>query len=614
VVNKIIYYETHAYGQDWFNKMLTITGDGFGDFNYIDYSGEDPNYVQWEISDVPDGEYVIYAQSKDGFAPYTVGPIDEVHITIDRSSPSKISFGEDDHLKVEPLTKEQTTLYPCKPVAEIVVPQDGDVLGNTDVSYNPPEAYISDSTQWGMVDYKYSPYTEWLNIRVKAYTPHPGEYWFKPSVATWRVWINNSEGETIYQSGAGFNMLQSIYYEGETEVGAAINLFLQGSPFEQTKLWTSNGNWYKMWDVINEFSKGYGFVYFAGHGNPMSWGDHLPGIPGGRGPGMVNGLKNINLDLGWARYESEEGDPLFPMDQLTNGYMQPITIIGGCHNSMFDSSLMRLLMDPNKVLFTVLHGAWVPECFGWWLARMPQGGAIATIGNTGLGYGSYGPVGFLYVGGFVDTTFFKKYYLEGYDVLGETHIQTLIALVQESYHRKTFEEWTLLGDPSLKIGGYDLSSLDSLDVDDDIEIGDIELSGKNTISTKITNLHSENLYDLDWEIRIDSINPLARYFKLTGTKLGELFKGRILSGGYTTGHIDTLEPGETLDIASGSVFGLGHVAVNISVWDRHDPVDPFDDELLQYKLTTDTNMDGVPDIEEDGFLLGSRLLLYHGEE
>ena len=32
---------------------------------------------------------------------------------------------------------------------------------------------------------------------------------------------------------------------------------------------------------------------------------------------------------------------------------------------------------------------WIPKCWSWWLTSNPDGGAIATLGNTGLGMGEH---------------------------------------------------------------------------------------------------------------------------------------------------------------------------------------------------------------------------------
>jgi len=195
-------------------------------------------------------------------------------------------------------------------------------------------------------------------------------------------------------------------------------------------------------NVIKEFSKGYGFVVFDGHGSPTAWATHFLGHASHTDV-WVNGLMTYNMDL------------------LQNKNMPSIFIIGGCHNSEFNISLMDFMN--NEWTYQPTY-----ECFGWHIVKMADRGAIASIGNTGLGYGESGgdrngngvPDCVEYNGGYIEDRFFEAYGVEGKDVLGETwgtaitnYINTFPPL-EDRIDAKTIEEWVLLGDPSLKIGGY----------------------------------------------------------------------------------------------------------------------------------------------------------------
>lgn len=77
------------------------------------------------------------------------------------------------------------------------------------------------------------------------------------------------------------------------------------------------------------------------------------------------------------------------------------------------------------------HGNPVPECFSWYLIKLPHRGAIATIGNTGLGYGILGKdctIGGL--DGGICIEFFKQYGTEGHHILGDAYTQTLRSYVE----------------------------------------------------------------------------------------------------------------------------------------------------------------------------------------
>ena len=579
MIRKIITYETETYGSDWFNKILTITGDGFGDLDNLG--------VPWDTTGLPAGEYTVYAQSCLQSDPFIMGPIDNVTFTIDHEQESLVNFHEWDHLLVEKLDEDQERLYPGKPVAHIVTPSPDNILGNTNVNYNPDEAYCSDYTGWGHVRY----WDEVMYIKTKSYDPSPKDNLSHfGSFTTVTIWVEDSQGNTVY---GPIDKNSKTYFEGEMECQKALDYMPE--EFEQIDLWSSSGNWAGMWDVIDTMSEGQGFVYFAGHGNPMSWGDHLPGIPGGRGNGMINGLKCFSLDFGLARYETETGDPILPMDKLTNGNKLPVLLVGGCHNSAIDACFLRLFADPDEVLFTVLHGLWVSETWAWWLERVSRGGAIGTIGCSGLGYGYLGASCINGLGGWINPEFFRVYAEDERDVLGETFTQTITNYVDQigwgvESDRKTFEEWMFLGDPSLKIGGYGASQSAEAGREQIVEIGDIVPNG-SVITSTITNIGPTDLEDLEWEMQVVSDSPLGEYFGGTPFLLW-LFKGRVMEQ-INEGLCSDLLVDETIDIASEPVFGIGHIKVKIYVYQ--------DDALAAYKI-------------EDGFVFLNKMILAHPEE
>jgi len=195
-------------------------------------------------------------------------------------------------------------------------------------------------------------------------------------------------------------------------------------------------------NVIKTFSQGCGFAVFDGHGSPTAWATHFVGYASHNDP-WVNGLMTYNMDL------------------LQNNYMLPIFVIGGCHNSEFNISLLDFMKNVWTYQPTY-------ECFSWHVVKMAKRGAIATIGNTGLGYGDTGgdrnengiPDCVEYNGGYIEDRFFHAYGVEGKEILGETwgtaitnFLNTYDAM-KDRIDCKTIEEWVLLGDRSLKIGGY----------------------------------------------------------------------------------------------------------------------------------------------------------------
>jgi len=202
-------------------------------------------------------------------------------------------------------------------------------------------------------------------------------------------------------------------------------------------------------NMIREISAGAGFLLFDGHGSPGSWNTHWPGIH--------------NWD------DTPGGISCYDFFDFANSGKYPICVIGGCHNSQFNITLISTALN---LPFTWAHGVPYAECFGWHMARKQDGGAIASFGNTGLGYGSVGDNGDLdgdgvdlpdtveALGGYQEAMFFKTYN-EGVDILGavwggaERSYMNTFPGMSDQTDCKTLEQWPLLGDPSLKIGGYE---------------------------------------------------------------------------------------------------------------------------------------------------------------
>ncbi|MBS3748903.1 MAG: hypothetical protein KGY67_04300 [Candidatus Thermoplasmatota archaeon] len=231
-------------------------------------------------------------------------------------------------------------------------------------------------------------------------------------------------------------------YEGEENTLAALENM---TGFNPVKLWVSTGAFTGPKDVIRTINQGCGFMFFEGHASPVAWGTHPPEIE--KNGTWVWGLKNYHMNF------------------LMNRYKLPIVVAAACHNGQFDVTPLNLL---DKLRGEVVHvGEWARECWAWKLTSQPFGGSIATISNTGLGMSKEDKDSMEGAGDFMDMQFFVEYGNNRQDYVGEVWMDSISNYIDEfpvdwtdpagsdsSYDAKTPQEWTLFGDPSLKIGGY----------------------------------------------------------------------------------------------------------------------------------------------------------------
>lgn len=206
--------------------------------------------------------------------------------------------------------------------------------------------------------------------------------------------------------------------------------------------------------VNDAMNPGAGFAYFCGHGSPGSWSTHFP--PDG---------------LEWTTgYNLPDMIPLHNQEKL------PITVVGGCHNGQFDVGLTNMLKGIKEYgimgyfftqPFRFYYNEWVPNCWAWWLTSKSNGGAIATIANTGLGTHGEGDQDYNEIAdylevldGWLELRFLELYGELDQDDLGLNHAQAMTEYLHvflgsnEKMDTKMVQQWELFGDPSLKIGGY----------------------------------------------------------------------------------------------------------------------------------------------------------------
>ena len=231
-----------------------------------------------------------------------------------------------------------------------------------------------------------------------------------------------------------------VGYEGEYYGDLAIENM---TGFNPIRLYTSDGTFTSQDDVIETLDKGCGFVYFVGHGNPQSWGNHPPDD-----------------------HEFLTGLNVQSMFKLKNDNMYPICVVSGCHNNQFDVSILKVFDQT-----ALYRGEATLECWGWRILRKVGGGSIASFGTTALGHTKEDKYSFS--GGIneLEVQLFKQYGKNGVDKVGDVLLESWRwyldtypinwsssnnnDLADSWVDTQVVESYVLFGDPSLKIGGYE---------------------------------------------------------------------------------------------------------------------------------------------------------------
>ena len=222
-------------------------------------------------------------------------------------------------------------------------------------------------------------------------------------------------------------------YEGES-ICTSISEYLEG--YTLTSLFTSDGTLTSPEDIVDALNQGCGLFFTSGRGGT----DRIRMV-------MPEGTEFVAFHNKY-------------IPQLNNKGMYPICVLGECIHAKFDVSLLNILGGFSQQNC-------IPECIAWRLIRKPGGGAIAVITNTNICYGATGDqndnevldMAEIYVGG-LSVEVFRLLGQENLQYLGDLHAQTLrnyvnrYDVMSDKIHCKSVEEFTLLGDPSLRIGGY----------------------------------------------------------------------------------------------------------------------------------------------------------------
>ena len=199
--------------------------------------------------------------------------------------------------------------------------------------------------------------------------------------------------------------------EGEYLNSAAIGIM---DGFDPKKIWVTNGKLQFAINMDNAIENGTGFLYMTGHGSHVTWATH-----------PQNDFQTW-WPIGTYKYSRVEN--------LKNGEKLPVVIIGGCSNlkNSFD------------------------DCFGWSFVKNPDGGGIASYGNSALGFGYPGTGCTNGLAGGMELSAIKGYGDQNAKTTGELWSKAINNYltdfgVSSAYGYKTVEEFTSFSDPSLRI-------------------------------------------------------------------------------------------------------------------------------------------------------------------
>jgi len=202
--------------------------------------------------------------------------------------------------------------------------------------------------------------------------------------------------------------------------------------FNPIRLWASLGN-LNVNEINKEINKGVGFIDYSGHGFETGLGTHPP------------------MDESWLFYHTHNIYGLLNKNKL------PIVFFDACLTAKLDFDIAGLTetLSPELQEFLnkipINHSKLFPT-FAWYFVKKIMGGAIASIGATRVAYGYVDEYFWFGSGGLL--IYFYRAYDEG------IHLGQMLTIAQNDYIAGiypdpfTLEEFILIGDPTLKVGGY----------------------------------------------------------------------------------------------------------------------------------------------------------------
>jgi len=235
-------------------------------------------------------------------------------------------------------------------------------------------------------------------------------------------------------------------FEGE-ESCEWVMQYLEG--FTPTKLYASDGSLTGAENFISAFNQGHGFVVFQGHGHQNKIYTYMP-----NSQEKISVFHNNNFK------------------KLNNGDKLPVMIAGCCLTTTIDVGIFNFLnvfKNYKKYVnfFNFIDGC-ISNCLGWNMVKKSNGGSIAFIGSSSTAYLTVGDSNHDSIPDIVQTgyttglcnEFFKLFGNDENRILGNIFSNSITNIIENHSAQgswgqcKCVQEFNLIGDPSLKIGGY----------------------------------------------------------------------------------------------------------------------------------------------------------------
>ncbi|UCD14689.1 MAG: hypothetical protein JSW60_04510 [Thermoplasmatales archaeon] len=246
--------------------------------------------------------------------------------------------------------------------------------------------------------------------------------------------------ESWYKRMVGISGLNHALYDGQADGEYLTDLamsYVEDIIDEEVRVYASNEDSGRpipvIKDIVKAFTNGARFIYFSGHGHPLRWATHP--------------VDDINTWL--------EGMHMRHMWKFFNLKKLPIVVVGGCHDAQFNISWLNTYRARNETYdqWYWTHGDPGVHCFCWRMIIIPWGGAIASVGGTGLTTSlSDEPNS---GNARLATDFFYLIGQEGATTFGEAFSGAVQKFIDENtinlWEAHVVTIWNALGDPSLKL-------------------------------------------------------------------------------------------------------------------------------------------------------------------